>query len=351
VIAYDDRNVTLNGKRVVGPEGGTLRATERMYQRFAKDLHFVESTAGDFRTRSTLDGRLKLIVHANPQNRILHTALVGEMNGLLHALDGNVRFGGPRRYTQWIQAAPVIPPRPANATGGKSWLESVKDLLPAEREEAIVREIAGGNIPHFLRTFLPISVTAKDAAGKEHRATFEVMPDYLAVGSDDGFVRIPMRPTSAARIADAFGCALPTKKIVDEVNRAAAVKLAPIPLTKDREAASTFLQHHLLIQEQQMASPLGALVAGIKKDVVVTNRLAEKPNRVAIYGWHKLDGVPIQPLTIVHVDRYVDYSHGVRLMKRSVVVDGKPMDVRQVLRSPTLHSLLSDEGPVLRPTY
>ena len=351
VIAYDDRNVTLNGNRVVGPEGGTFRATERMYRRFAKDLRFVESTIGDVRTRTALDGRLKLIVHANPQNSILHTALVGEMNGLLHALESAISFGGPRRYVQWIQSASGIPPRQANASGGKTWLESVNDLSSAEREEAIVREIAGGNIPLFLRTFHPITVTAKDAAGKEHRATFEVMPDYLAVGSDDDFVRIPMGPGTAARIADAFGCALPTRKIVDEVYRAATVKLAPIPLTKDREAASTFLQHHLLIEEQRKASALGALVAGIKKDVVVTNRLAEKPNRVAIYGWHKIDGVPIQPLTIVHVDRYVDYSHGVRLMKRSIVVDGKPVDVRQVLRSPTLHSLLSDEGPILRPTY
>jgi len=30
VIAYDDRNITLDGKPVVGPTGGTYRATERM---------------------------------------------------------------------------------------------------------------------------------------------------------------------------------------------------------------------------------------------------------------------------------------------------------------------------------
>ncbi len=83
----------------------------------------------------------------------------------------------------------------------------------------------------------------------------------------------------------------------------------------------------------------------------MSNRLAEKSNRVAIYGWHLLDGKQIQPLTIVHVDWYVDYSHGVRLMKRAVMVDGKVQDVRQVLQSPSLSPLLSDEGPLLRPTY
>ena len=76
-----------------------------------------------------------------------------------------------------------------------------------------------GNVPDFLRSFQKITVKAKDATGREHTATFEVMPDYLAVGSDADFVRVPMTPMTAARIADAFGCALPTRKVVDEVYR------------------------------------------------------------------------------------------------------------------------------------
>ena len=350
VIAYDDRNITLNGKPVVGPDGGTFRATERMHGRFAKDVAFAEKTDGDVRTRSALDGRLSLLVHANPENAILHTALVGEMNGLLHALDGSP-FGGPRAYSKWVQPAPGIPKRPADAVGGTAFVRSVEKLTRTEREEAIAREVLRGNIPDFLRTFRKIEVEAKDSNGKERTAIVEVMPDYLAIGSDADFVRMPMNPLTASRIADAFGCALPTRKIVDDIYRTATVKLAPKPLTKDRESQATFLQHHAIIEEQRAGSELGKLVAGHKKDVVVSNRLAEKPNRVAIYGWHQLDGKPIQPLTIVHVDWYVDYSHGVRLMKRAVRVDGKLQDARQVLMSPSLSPLLSDEGPLLRPAY
>ena len=84
---------------------------------------------------------------------------------------------------------------------------------------------------------------------------------------------------------------------------------------------------------------------------MVSNRLAEKAGRVAIYGWHTADGKPIQPLTIVHGERYVDYSHGVRLVRRAVVADGKPRDVRHVLYAADLHGRLSDEGPVTRPAY
>ena len=358
VVAYDDREVMLDGKRVVSKDGGTYRATARMVERFAKDLELSEGRLGDFVTHTGLDGRIAMYVHTNPKNRILHTALVGEMNGLLRVLtDGDVKapdwgtFGGPRAYTKWVQPPPGIPPRPPDAVTGSAFVKKIADLKPAEREEAIAREILRGNIPEFLRNIQTLTETTKDKAGREHSATYEVMPDYLAVGSDADFVRMPMTPMTAQRIADAFGCALPTRKVVDDVYKAATVRLEPIPLTADRESVATFAKHHGQIEQQRAGKELGALVAGIKKDVVISNRLSEKPNRVAIYGWHKMDGTPIQPLAIVHVNTYVDYSHGVRLMKRTMMVDGKPRDVRHVLHAADVCGLLSDEGPVNWPGY
>jgi hypothetical protein len=156
-----------------------------------------------------------------------------------------------------------------------------------------------------------------------------------------------MTPATARAIADAVGCERVTRKVVDDVYRAAAaVKLAPRPMTERREDVATFYEHHRVVEAQRVASgkPAGALIAGIKKDVVISNRLRERPGRVAIYGWHKADGAPIQPLTIVHGAEYVDYSHGVRLMSRAVVADGAVRDVREVLTSESLNALLSDEG-------
>jgi hypothetical protein len=345
VVAYDDRNVTLDGKPVVTGDGGTYRATDRMRARFAQDVELKELKAGDIVSRVGLDGRLALHVHTNPQNRILHTALVGEMNGLLRGLTDGVP-AGPRDYAKWVQPAPAIPPRPADAIGGRAFFAKIEKLTRNEREDAIANEILRSNIPDFLRTFHKLTLKADG-----HAATLEVMPDYLAVGSDADFVRVPMTPKTAARVADAFGCALPTRKLVDDIYRAAAVKLDPRPLTKDRESSATFLEHHDLIERQRNGKKLGELVAGIKKDVVVSNRVGERPDRVAIYGWHKPDGSPIQPLTIVHVNWYVDYSHGVRLMKRAVTVNGKVRDVRHVLYTRALAPLLSDEGPIAWPGY
>ena len=170
-----------------------------------------------------------------------------------------------------------------------------------------------------------------------------------------GFTRILV-------VADAFNAALPTPKMVDAIYRAATVKLAPLPLipatekgaaqlpsaqrTDARESLAAFLQHNDLIQSQLGSAPPTHLVAGTKKDIVLTNRLAEKPGRVAIYGWHKLDGNPIQPLTIVHKDTYTDYSHGVRLVSTTMFLDDKPTDLRALLKNPACAALLSSEGPL-----
>jgi len=72
---------------------------------------------------------------------------------------------------------------------------------------------------------------------------------------------------------------------------------------------------------------------------------------VAIYGWHYPSGAPIQPLTTVHVDWYVDYSHGARPIGRTIRVNGREMLYDEVLRDPKLNQLLSDEGPIEKARY
>lgn len=362
ILAYDDREVMLNGKPIVGPEGGTYRASHRMLDRFRKELPLAESRSETLVSYTGLDGRISVRIGSNPDKKILHTVLVGEWNGFLQAASEGTpeagrwgRFGPPRAYTKWIQPAAAtqaaIPSRPVNAPGGTAFMKSIADLPAAEREAAILKEIGGGNVPEFLRRFKPVQVTATDSEGREHTAVYEVMPDYLAAGSDADWVRVPMTPMTAQQIADRFGCALPTRKMVDDIYRQAEVRLEPRPLTEEREAVATFVRHHEIIEQQRAGKELGLLVAGIKKDVVVTNRLQEKPHRVAIYGWHQLDGRPIQPLTIVHRDTYVDYSHGIRLVRQRLTVDGRLMSLTDLLKDPRLSVLVSDEGRIEKARY
>ena len=117
VLAYDDRNITLNGKPVVSETGGTYRASHRMLDSLGKDKPFTQSVdkTGLFERYEGSDNHSLFVIDKNPDNKILHTALVGEMNGLLMALTFGTpeakkwgSFGGPRAYSAWIQPAEFV---------------------------------------------------------------------------------------------------------------------------------------------------------------------------------------------------------------------------------------------------
>ena len=57
-----------------------------------------------------------------------------------------------------------------------------------------------------------------------------------------------------------------------------------------------------------------------------------------------MNGQPIQPLYTGHVDWYVDYSHGIRPVRRMMRVDGRMESAEKIMTDPVLHVLLSDEG-------
>jgi hypothetical protein len=118
VLSYDDRNVLFRGKKVVSPTGGTFRATHRMLDRFRQDLKFSELKQGEYGTYSGLNGQICMLIHTNGENQILHTRLVGEMNGYLYAATVETPAGiirglpkTPRAYTKWIQPEPFEQPK------------------------------------------------------------------------------------------------------------------------------------------------------------------------------------------------------------------------------------------------
>lgn len=223
-----------------------------------------------------------------------------------------------------------------------------KDLN--ERENMAVEAILGGSIPEFLTKFHPIKTSMYDSvSGKQLKALYYVSPDYLAVGDNEDWARIPLSPMAGQQLADSLDCFLPTRKMVDEIYKQATVKLEPVPMYAFRDSVITFWQHHLIIEGQRKGRK--GIVAGIKKDVVISGALLKdsRPNRVAIYGWHKPDGIAIQPLYTGHVNWYVDYSHGIRLVWRQVkiLLPEKNrwlwMDYEAVLSNPRLRGLLCDE--------
>ena len=95
--------------------------------------------------------------------------------------------------------------REPDAETGSAFMKRINDLPLAEREEEIFKAAASGNIPDFLRNTITLNGEFEDAKGVGHRVTFEVMPDYISIGSDDDFCRIPMNPMTSQRLASLFG--------------------------------------------------------------------------------------------------------------------------------------------------
>src|SRR5262249_23835711 len=85
------------------------------------------------------------------------------------------------------------------------------------REEALYTELRKGNVPNFLRRFVPVTIKGRGGDGQSHEITYRVMPDYLAIGSDTDYVTIPLGARPAERVADTFGCVLPTAKMVWDI--------------------------------------------------------------------------------------------------------------------------------------
>ena len=248
--------------------------------------------------------------------------------------------------------------RTSDALTGTQVIQNVINLNIEERENYFFNEIKKGNIPDFLRNM--VKVSNKIAINGTYRSiSYYVLPDYVAIGSDEDYFLCPMTPVLGQKIADALDCFLPTKKMVDQIWEASKVKMEPqpIPPSDKMTTVPVFKQHNDMVVAQRQSSiirdTLGSLVSGNKKDVIISNLIysAPAPRSVIIYGWHDSSGKNIQPIYAGHSEDYVDYSHGIRLIHNKVYVDGVEILVSDVLKSNELHSLLSDEGIIYKPYY
>jgi hypothetical protein len=236
-----------------------------------------------------------------------------------------------------------FPPRQSSLTGTEFY-HAAASMKWQARDSIVTAQVLQGDLPSFLGKFVPVHVQITDSStGKQLTAIYYVSPDYLSVGTDEDWARINITPYAAQRIADSFHCFLPTRKMVDDIYKASKLKLEPMPMYAFRDSTPTMWQHHLIIEGQRKGRK--GLISGIQKDVVISGRVSRdpRPQRVAIYGWHKLDGIAIQPLYTGHIYWWVDYSQGIRLVYRKIKVNGNWMDYTDVLKDPRLSRLLCDE--------
>jgi hypothetical protein len=270
---------------------------------------------------------------------------------------------------------------------GSQFVQSIMNLPLNQQQEPIYQ--AAVNQSAWIRWPMTLVVVH----GKGHEVGFVVSDDYFAIGEDDDYVRVPMNPITAQRIADKLGFMLPTARMVDLIWTGAPIKVEPRPMQQElnpngvptgqifvgqgqkagQSSTAGFAAHSMLVDGQFAALGMQpGIRAGHKKDVVLTNRLqgsatvtevsgpaksVDASNQVAIYGWHRgkpagdcskfptISGLcPIQGLSIVHDNKYADYSHGIRMVSPLAMLDGQSVNLVDILTNPELAPLLSHEG-------
>ncbi len=192
-------------------------------------------------------------------------------------------------------------------------------------------------------------------------ATLTIETDVAAIGTLDDHVRMPLTPSRAQDVCNLSGALLPTPWIVYQIWRAAPIKIRPIEFPNVGVSLKMYADHDALIDESlsQLDRKPEQAAAGLKKHLVMSNEF--RPGHVLIFGWYRplapdvFDDhqpmrtpgrQPIQPLSNLHGGDYVDYSHGIQIVRPTAIVNGKPMGTAELYRHPTLSRLVSNEGPL-----
>lgn len=133
-----------------------------------------------------------------------------------------------------------------------------------------------------------------------------VAPDYIA----------PVGIGQAETIARDRGWELPSKDLVDAIWKAADLKLEPITRSVKNGLLANWgpamsSKETIDDQKRRIQAAIGGrpykLLAGSYKDVIRT-----ESGELALYGWHRTDGEPIQKVYTGHARGWIDYSHGLR---------------------------------------
>jgi hypothetical protein len=239
----------------------------------------------------------------------------------------------------------AVPARPADALGGTAFVSVITPLSLADREEAILQQVAIGNLPDFVRNLVPVTVT-RTAGGAPHTITCHVLPDYLAIGSDSDYFLAPMTPLVAQRIADLVACTLPTRRMVDDIWDEAEVQLDPQPIAWDPSNVTVGLRparRHGVAAAEPTSPPTRSATSS-----AATRGRRHPPSCSRTLGggicsWHQSSSTPISrcPGPRRHLRHY---SHGIRLVALTASLDRALTTVPEVLADPVLWSFSATRG-------
>lgn len=255
-----------------------------------------------------------------------------------------------------------LPERKKDSITGSQFMVELEKIYGPKYEEAVIREVLAGNVPDFIRPENWKEIKIKEKIGGLFvTMTIRVAPDYLAIGSNDDYVRVPLSPIGLQTLLSQMDAALPTKKIVDIIDKEAhdgllklvdakaVSKRSGIPLDKgttymikpDFTWSASILADELISGKKL---PKMSLVSGHKKDVIVHPVPIEAKRNLIQYRPNHPQGLDF----LNHFKDHTDYSLGARLVDSVVRVQitgerevDKNMKYSDIIMDPQLFRLLS----------
>ncbi|MCC7432171.1 hypothetical protein IT412_01460 [Candidatus Peregrinibacteria bacterium] len=269
-----------------------------------------------------------------------------------------------------IDKSGPLPERPSNAPTGSQFMAAMDRLgnmndkdNQHKMEEYILAEISRGNIPSFCRPERMKTITMSGPDGT--KVSFKTSLDYMAIGSDEDYIRVPMTPLLAQAIAKKYNLAMPTKEMAKAIYDKADVKIEPGGLVRALHAKEDQLKMQgndfIRAHNARIAKLLGPeglkklqqgqiLVAGHQKDPILSSYAEKNPKRLDFFGYY-VNGKPVQD-NPAHEDDYRDYSHGTRFSDGTITVrnsDGSTKEIAlyDALKDPKYASILNgNDGPL-----
>lgn len=231
---------------------------------------------------------------------------------------------------------------------GDDWLDNLPEN-PSQAYDDMVLKAVNSGILYCNWEEVVSSIPGYDAI-------FYVCDDAYHLDLSDGTrYRPQVSATLAQKCADICGASLPTSKICDLSYLQAHVKLPAvlIPVSK-LMATTTYSKRYNVELEKRRAGRTG-LIRGVGKSWIISNKILTvhlAPNTACNYGYFDLNapytnssGIRLwQQRSTRHNRLHQDFSQCLILMADYCKINGQNEKVSDVMTSPILSKLISDEG-------
>jgi hypothetical protein len=224
-----------------------------------------------------------------------------------------------------------------------------------------------GAVPDFLRTFVGVAI-AGSVSHVKYEIVFYAAPDFLSVGSDFDWMRVPLSVPAEQWALDYHGCVHPTKPMaraiyagtpkgqrIDMLGSWGQTSGSMGGLTSTR----AFVGYHDNVESRRKPDhALGQLTSGLMKDVIISTPSMMKLGRVMFWGGVPSTGTPFHGsggdsgLTVPDhmIAVHNEYAMGLRLCHKKLFVrkaggDWVEKSLADVLADPVEGEVLRADSP------